>query len=420
MIPTPNAGTAVSITGETIAVAEDSGSTQFTFLTSNPVPSNEVITIDFEIVPGTTTPRQDYEYRSATAVFIRQTGIYADRITIPGSASIGSFFVNVLQDQLLEGSEAFTVRITGVSPNASIGDNSSLSVTIEDDDKPENQVTIATQLDAAEPDQNGQFLVSLSQAAAVDTVIAYTVAGTATAEVDYTALTDEVTIPAGSISVPIDVIVVDDAELEGQETVIVTLDAIVSGDSSVELGSAKQDTLTITDDVSKVLYRLNAGGPEIAAIDDGPNWLADGDFLLNPGSSSVAQFSAVTPGATVSRNVPGAIFNTERFDAYNPVEMQYRFEVDPGFYKVNLYMGNGFEGTSAPKSRIFDVAIEEEIPPDVNNIDLSSRFGHLVGGKLSHVVSVTDGVLNIQFLRDSIDGIENPLVNGIEIVALSA
>ncbi|MGF1566479.1 MAG: malectin domain-containing carbohydrate-binding protein [Nodosilinea sp.] len=174
-------------------------------------------------------------------------------------------------------------------------------------------------------------------------------------------------------------------------------------------------TITGTGNVP-VLYRVNAGGPTIAATDGGPNWVADTPFLLDPGSNTVASFPAVNPGPTVPSSTPGTIFDTERWDAAGGTEMQYGFAVTPGTYEVRLYMGNGFGGTTLPGQRVFDVAIEGQVKPNLNNIDPSAQFGHLVGGLISDTVQVTDGTLNIQFLHDTI---QNPLLNGIEIVKIS-
>ncbi|RMF68154.1 MAG: hypothetical protein D6742_05800, partial [Cyanobacteria bacterium J069] len=174
---------------------------------------------------------------------------------------------------------------------------------------------------------------------------------------------------------------------------------------------------------STVLYRVNAGGPEIAAIDGGPNWLADlstanSAFLANAGSNSINGFNVV-PGSTVAPSTPAAIFQTERFDfgadAGNPAEMAWAFTVPTaGLYEVRLFLGNGFGGTALPGQRVFDVAIEGSVLSNLDDIDLSATFGQLTGGMISNTVEVTDGVLNIEFLH----GVENPLINGIEIIQL--
>src|SRR5260370_37628556 len=59
-------------------------------------------------------------------------------------------------------------------------------------------VSIAKISDAAEPGTNGKFRVTQSAVSSTDTVVSYTVSGTATAGSDYTALSGTVTIAAGS------------------------------------------------------------------------------------------------------------------------------------------------------------------------------------------------------------------------------
>ncbi|MEO0947015.1 MAG: Calx-beta domain-containing protein [Cyanobacteria bacterium J06641_5] len=175
--------------------------------------------------------------------------------------------------------------------------------------------------------------------------------------------------------------------------------------------------IAATGDVPNVLLRVNAGGPQLAAIDGGPDWLADTDFLIDPNGSGTASFPAVNPGPTVdSSSVPGAIFDTERFDFPGAANLEYAFAVpETGDYEVRLYLGNGFGGTGAPGQRIFDVALEGSVPSSLDDVDLSAQFGNQIGGVISNVVTVTDGTLNIAFLP----GIENPLINGIEIIQLA-
>ncbi|MGF1566480.1 MAG: Calx-beta domain-containing protein [Nodosilinea sp.] len=411
---------AVSISGDSFAAIEGKNFIQITLLTSRPVPFGELVAIDFEISPGTAVPKKDYRYQSSTAVFVRQSGTYADRLNIPGGASIGSFTIEILKDKLVEDNEEFTVTITGVSPNAQIGDNASISISIFDQGSVVNQVAITTASDTIEPGQNGQFIVSLNQVSATDTVFTYSVSGTATADEDYTSLGGMITIPAGDLSASIDVRTLDDMYLEGEETVTVTLTAVTSSDDTIVLGEINTATVTIADNSSTVRYRVNAGGPEIAAIDGGLNWLADDAFLANPGSDSIFRANtAVKLNDTVPNTTPEAVFETERFDTIQPLtdaELQYAFAVDPGMYEVRLYLGNSFEGTSLVGQRIFDVAIENQVLPGLDNIDLIADFGHLTGGMISEIVEVTDSILNLDFLHDAVDGVQNPLINGIEII----
>ncbi|HHP7232168.1 MAG TPA: Calx-beta domain-containing protein [Xenococcaceae cyanobacterium] len=219
--------------------------------------------------------------------------------------------------------------------------------------------------------------------------------------------------------------ILGDYTVQGQTTgLAVGLFSSNIGQPEANTFQAIFDDIEITatgDDSATVLYRVNAGGPQIAALDGGPAWSADtgsnnSPFLVVPGSNNTATFPAVEPGATVPAFVPGAIFDTERWDNPAVPEMAWAFDVPTaGLYEVRLFLGNGFNGTQAPGDRVFDVALEGNVPSNLSNIDLSAQFGHQVGGMITNTVNVTDGTLNIEFLHDIGN---NPLVNGIEIVQL--
>lgn len=119
--------------------------------------------------------------------------------------------------------------------------------TITNDDIAE--VTIAANdPDAAEPGgagNDGQFTVSMTNPSDTDTEISYTVSGSADNGVDYTTLSGTVTIPANQTSALINVEVLDDFLLEGDETVTVTLDG-VAGNPGITIGAQDSDTVTIT------------------------------------------------------------------------------------------------------------------------------------------------------------------------------
>ena len=114
---------------------------------------------------------------------------------------------------------------------------------------PTPSVSVTNTTDASEPSTNGVFTVNLSTASATDTVVGYSVAGTATAGTDYTALSGTVTISANTTSATISVPVIDDSLVEGDETVIVTLTGVTSGTASLSSTAADLTaTNTIGDD----------------------------------------------------------------------------------------------------------------------------------------------------------------------------
>ncbi len=404
--------TEVSIAASQNAAEPDSNG-QFIVSLSEAVSTDTVVVYT---VAGTATPDGDYIALSGT-------------VTIPAGELSAPINVAVIDDQEIEAQESVTVTLDDVTSgesNVVLGSATAATVAL-DDNEVANEVTINSIENVAEPDSNGQFSVNLSEAVSTDTVVAYTVTGTATPDGDYTALSGTVTIPAGELSAPINVAVIDDQEIEGQENVTVTLDAVTAGDSNVVLGATNAATVTIADDdvaatPSSVLYRVNAGGKAVAALDGGLDWSADTEsnnspYLDNSGSNDTNGFSAVEPGSTVPASTPGVIFDTERWDKSGGSQMQWAFDVpQAGLYEVRLYMGNGYSGTSDPGERVFDVALEGNVFGTLDDIDLSGQFGHQVGTMVSNMVSVTDGTLNIEFLH----GVENPLVNGIEIIQLGS
>lgn len=173
-----------------------------------------------------------------------------------------------------------------------------------------------------------------------------------------------------------------------------------------------------------ILYRINAGGPEIASIDNDLVWSADqssnnSPFLVEPGTNTTYAGTITNLDPSIDTNTtPLGIFDTERFDeASGAPNMIYSFPVSKnGNYEIHLYMGNGYSGTSQPGERIFDALIEGIDLPLLTDIDLSEKFGHASGGVISHIVKVSDGAIDIEFLHGAI---QNPLVNGIEILDVS-
>ncbi len=194
--------------------------------------------------------------------------------------------------------------------------------------------------------------------------------------------------------------------------------------TDADMQSVMQTFTVVVVDDAVVLYRVNAAGPTIAAIDGGMDWEVDTQnnnsiYLVEAAANRAGSFPISTFDSSVDLSTtPTSIFDTERFDtAAGAPNMHYSFPAtQSGNYEVRLYMANGFSGTSQPGQRVFDVDIEGTVFPELDNIDLSDRFGHQVGGVINYIILVTDGALDITFLHDVI---ENPLVNGIEILKVS-
>ncbi|MEM8844869.1 MAG: malectin domain-containing carbohydrate-binding protein, partial [Pseudomonadota bacterium] len=194
-------------------------------------------TVTYSIM-GTAENGVDYELLSGE-VIIAQGDLEA---SIP---------VTIIDDLEVEGVESVMIELTGASGDADIGlgDTTSATVMITDDDVA-NEINIVATADAAEPATNGQFKISLDNAASTDTEIALTVevTSTATADIDYTALPASVMIMQGETEAILDLTILDDIDIEGTETVQVTLDNIVSGDANLMIGAMNSATVNILDD----------------------------------------------------------------------------------------------------------------------------------------------------------------------------
>ena len=195
------------------------------------------------------------------------------------------------------------------------------------------------------------------------------------------------------------------------------------------------DNITVTvaqaPEVGNVLYRVNAGGDELPAADGStPTWSKDsgvavgsadaspyysaGDAKLYDGNAGSAYPGPVNRAPSLLASVPNALFTTERYDPNTGGEMQWEFPVAAGqTVEVRLFFAELFSGVDAAGERVFDVAIEGSVPAALNDIDPFATAGAKGAFMRSHTLTVTDGILNIDFLHDVI---ENPAVKGIEIV----
>lgn len=165
---------------------------------------------------------------------------------------------------------------------------------------------------------------------------------------------------------------------------------------------------------TNVLYRVNAGGPTVASVDGGPDWAADDGTLRNAESNGAGwdPISALDPA--VPSSTPWAIYSSERWDPNGGAELQWQFPVPAGRHvQLRVYLANQCGCTSAPGSRVFSATVDGQ--PLFTNLDMVTAFGDRVGGV--RTLSLTsDGVVDLSFLHN----VENPLLNGIEIIDTDA
>jgi hypothetical protein len=117
----------------------------------------------------------------------------------------------------------------------------------------------------------------------------------------------------------------------------------------------------------EVLYRVNAGGPELPAPDGGPAWSADqaaDNPLRTPGGTANSYGPVGRVDGTVPASTPAVVFSDERASGgmLSPdlrPSMSWFFPVAAGTtVDVRLYLANRNPATAGQGSRFFSVLLE--------------------------------------------------------------
>ncbi|MCP4006460.1 MAG: hypothetical protein GY725_19965 [bacterium] len=138
----------------------------------------------------------------------------------------------------------FQMWFRDTNPGSTSNTTNGLAVTFATDAAPAIQFPV-TLLQTTENAQQFDVAVTLSQAASYDIAVPYTTSGTANYNVDWRVEElNPFVVPAGETSFEMTIVVAEDADLEGDETAIVTLGNPAGG----VLGTAPHFTLTILDD----------------------------------------------------------------------------------------------------------------------------------------------------------------------------
>ncbi|MGR3593482.1 MAG: calcium-binding protein, partial [Limimaricola soesokkakensis] len=207
-----------------------------------------------------------------------------------------------------------------------------------------------------------------------------------------------------------------------------------------------------TNSSESIVYRINAGGGDVAAIDAGPVWTSD--LALENGTGLVSVTGDVEHEFTskltdtedevtftdpdVAASAPWQLFVHERFDKIRPLPnddapLAYNFDVETGAtYNITLLYVENRTGAFRPgNDRVFDVTVDgaafaefadlnplgeaaaalgQELPPTPSKNAAKQRFlGTVVTREL--VYTAGDDELSLTFLHDN----QNPKINAIQI-----
>jgi len=296
--------------------------------------------------------------RSGTATTGVDFAALPSPIQIPAGQASVTVTVTPIDDTNVEGPETVTLTISP-DPTYTVGAASTATVTIADNDTVPPPtlptVTITASANAAEPSTAGSFTVTRTGSTTADLLVDRPRSGTATSGVDFAAMPNPIVIRAGQSSVIVPVTPIDDALVEGPETVILTL----SSTATYTVGTASSATVTINDNDAAPLPAVtitasaNAAEPSTA------------------GSFTVTRTGPTTASLSVDRPRSGSAQSGVDFVAMpNPI-------VIPA----------GQASVVVPVTPIDDALVEG---PETVILTLSSTANYTVGTASSATVTIAD------------------------------
>ena len=239
--------------------ASEAGADNATFTIDLDQPAASAITVSFTL-GGTSTVAIDYSTVSSPITFA--TGEQSKTLAF-----------TVIDDSLAEGTETLIVQLDSITGPAAIGSPNSATRLIVDNDTATLGVN-QTPTNANEgTSTDGSFVIETDTQSPNDITVSYAVTGTATSGSDFTALSGTATIAANTSSIPVNLLVLNDAFAEDNETVILTLQTVTAG--SAVIGSDRAATLIIEDNDT---VAVGLGATTNTSED---NTSADGNFIVN-------------------------------------------------------------------------------------------------------------------------------------------
>jgi PKD repeat protein len=152
------------------------------------------------------------------------------------------------------------------------------------------------------------------------------------------------------------------------------------------------------------VYRIISGaGPYTDT--KGQVWQADAGF--NTGDVS-------TTTSAISGTTDPALYQSERVNDPSEAQLEYQLPVANGTYLVNLYFAETDAASEGSGLRVFDVDFQGL--PAIGNLDIYGAVGANAALMKSAVVSVSNGILTIDFVRV----VGNPKIDAIEVREVSA
>ena len=173
------------------------------------------VTVDYATEDATATAGDDYTHTSGTSGT-------SDPLTFAAGQTAATVTVDLVDDDIVEDTETFRLRLSNPSSNATVGNDSAVATVLDDDALPELSVSDAP---VADEGAAATFSVELSRLSAQAVTVAYAAVtdptagdAAATSAQDFEAVAGTLTIPARSTSATVTVPLPDDALDEHAET----------------------------------------------------------------------------------------------------------------------------------------------------------------------------------------------------------
>ena len=241
-----DAAPTVALSVDNAAIAENGAMATFTATLTGT--TQQTVTVDLGFSGDATGGGTDYTASGS-------------QIVITPPATSGTITITSVVDTLDEGAgEDVTVSVTGVTNGTDASTPQTTTIT-DDDAAP----TVTLGVDNANIPEDGStiatFTATLSALSGLDVTVNLGFTGTATGGgTDYTASSNQIVVPAGSMSATATVTADQDLLDEPGETVIVDITSVTNGTES----GVQQETTTITDDDATPDVNLTVDMPTIA------------------------------------------------------------------------------------------------------------------------------------------------------------
>jgi hypothetical protein len=230
-------------------------------------------------------------------------------LLIPAGSAFARVDITPIADSLTEGTETVSITLRpGINSSYEVGvpDNATILLLDKDGSTPTVSILAADPIAWETGSDPGMILVARSGPADSDLTVNYTVSGTALSGADYIPLPGSALIPAGTRSVPIQVVPREDDLVEPDETVILALvPGPTSGEGAYQVGPPSSATVTIKDGNPPVLPSISVTADHPDASESGP--MAGSFLITRTGNSNLPLTVLFTIGGTA---LPGSDYRT--------------------------------------------------------------------------------------------------------------